>query len=81
MVVVNDVFWKIRDMSERTLNPRTRIFINHICQEMFLIDPQIVPILKELKRRRLIDFCKPGNECVKLTMLGFAISRTEGFED
>lgn len=75
MIVVNDVFWKIREMSERTLNPRLRIHIHQLCQELSLILPQLKPVLEELKRRRLIDYCRPDKNFIKLTMLGYAISR------
>ncbi|MEZ5016196.1 MAG: hypothetical protein R2800_04035 [Flavipsychrobacter sp.] len=67
------VFWKIREMSAcSSANPRPMIMIEELASQLKTSVAQLTPAIKELKRQRLIQIVKPGNNYVKLTMLGLS---------
>lgn len=75
MATTNEVYRKIKEMSARVANPRPFINITGIATEMMQVNEQILPMLTELKDLRLITFDKPNVQSVKLTLLGFTVSR------
>ena len=77
MVSTNDVYRKIKEMSTRMVNPRPKILINALAGELLLAREQILPSLAELKKLRLIQSDMPVHtaEYVKLTLLGFTVTR------
>lgn len=77
MSVENLVFRKIKEMSLRVPNPRPQISIHHLAAELLLFKEQILPAITELQSLRLIQHNSPNNdtEYVKLTLLGFTVTR------
>ncbi|OSZ78991.1 hypothetical protein CAP35_12295 [Chitinophagaceae bacterium IBVUCB1] len=62
-------------MSCRTANPRPAIAVAGIATEMHQAREQILPMLSELKDMRLIKFEEPSAISIKLTLLGFTVTR------
>ncbi len=75
MITTNDVYRKIKEISSRTANPRPTVQVDSIAKELNQLRQMIVPMLIELKDMRLISFDKPSSEHVKLTLLGFTVTR------
>lgn len=75
MATTNEVYRKIKEISSRVANPRPFIHIGGIANELMQVTEQILPMLTELKDLRLITFDKPNVQSVKLTLLGFTVSR------
>lgn len=75
MITTNEVYRKIKEISLRTPNPRPSIAVAGIASELQQVSEQIVPMLTELKDLRLIAFDKPSVQSVKLTLLGFTVTR------
>lgn len=67
------VFWKIREISERTMSPRPQIAIQEIANELLSISEKIVPALDKLKMMRLIENSKVKTPFVRLTLLGTSV--------
>ena len=74
-MTTNDVFRKIKEISQRTANPRPPIMVSGIAKEMQQLSEQLIPILVELKDMRLITFNEPAQTSLKLTLLGFTVNR------
>lgn len=77
MVSTNDVYRKIKEMSQRVANPRPPIMINALAGELLLVREQILPSIAELKKLRLIQSETPAHTSgyVKLTLLGYSVTR------
>lgn len=75
MITTNDVYRKIKEMSNRVANPRPVIEVTGIAGELMQVREQIMPMLNELKDMRLITFDKHNVQAVRLTLLGFTVSR------
>lgn len=75
MITTNEVYRKIKEISSRTANPRPMVTVESIANELNQLRQMIVPMLTELKDMRLISFDKPQAEHVKLTLLGFTVTR------
>lgn len=67
------VFWKIREISERTMSPRPQIAIQEITSELLSISEKVVPALDKLKMMRLIENTKIKSPFVRLTLLGTSV--------
>lgn len=75
MITTNEVYRKIKEISGRTANPRPMVNVDNMAAELNLVKHYIIPMLTELKDMRLISFDKPQAEHVKLTLLGFTVTR------
>ena len=75
MTDTNDVFRKIQEMSKRVVNPRPQIPLYSIAAELSLLQEHIIPAIKELKNMRLIQCQLTAPAYIRLTLLGFAITR------
>ncbi len=75
MTNTNDVFRKIKEMSTRVSNPRPQIPISVIASELRLLQDQILPAITELKKLRLINHDMHAPAYIKLTLLGFTVTR------
>lgn len=75
MIETNDVYRKIKEMSKRTANPRPQIPVSEIVLEMLSPKEPVISSLKELKSLRLIQFDEANSTFVKLTLLGYTVTR------
>jgi len=75
MITTNEVYRKIKEMSDRTPNPRPMVNVDNMAAELNLVKHYILPMLTELKDMRLISFDKPNAEYIKLTLLGTTVKR------
>lgn len=75
MVTTNDVYRKIKEISQRAANPRPQISVTGIADELMQVREQILPMLTELKDLRLITFDNIYVQSIKLTLLGFTVKR------
>lgn len=75
MITTNEVYRKIKEMSARVANPRPQVAVTGIATELKQVNEQLLPMLTELKDMRLITFDKPNVQAVRLTLLGFTVSR------
>ena len=77
MINTNDVFRKIKEMSNTVSNPRPSILINDLASALSLPKDQVLPSLIELKQLRLINAEPITNASVsiKLTLLGYTVTR------
>jgi len=72
---LNEIYYKIKEMSERMVNPRPMIPIVSLAAELVLAREQVLPYLIELKRLHLIRFENPTAAYINLTLLGYNVSR------
>jgi hypothetical protein len=70
MVRTSDVHLKIKEMSQRVVNPRPQIPIKSLAAELLLMRDQIMPSITELKNLRLIQYDASATLYVRLTLLG-----------
>lgn len=73
--VVNNVYRKIKEISGRSTNPRPRIQVQMIAEEMVMPMDTLLYSLKELKELRLINTTGFHITDVKLTLLGSTVTR------
>lgn len=66
----NDVYRKIVEISERTINPRTPIMINNLTYELNANNDTLTPYIDYLMELRLIKYAEVSKESVRLTFLG-----------
>lgn len=71
----NDVYRKIIEISERTINPRTPIMINNLTYELNANNNSLAPYLDHLMDLGLIKFHEVSRESVRLTFLGKSAQR------
>jgi Mn-dependent DtxR family transcriptional regulator len=75
MATTNDVYRKIKEMSNRMANPRPQVQVHEIARELQTVPDQITLSLHELKNMRLIQYDGNGAPHVRLTLLGSTVSR------
>ena len=75
MATTNDVYRKIKEMSKRVANPRPQIEVDVLAQEMLESSEHIAGLLVELKDLRLVQYDMATPRFVKLTLLGFTVTR------
>ncbi len=66
----NDVYRKIIEISERTVNPRTPIMINNLTYELNANSDSLAPYISHLMELGLIKFHEVSKQSVRLTFLG-----------
>jgi predicted transcriptional regulator len=66
----NDVYRKIVEISERTINPRTPIMINNLTYELNANNDALEPYINHLMDLGLIKFHEVSRQSVRLTFLG-----------
>lgn len=67
---IQSVFNKIKEISERGLQPRPFIPFEELQAELRISPDTLGPFLLHLKKMRLIIFDKKAMSAIKLTMLG-----------
>lgn len=77
MEAMTAVFWKVREISERTMSPRPKLAVQEIANELLSINQMVVPSLDKLKMMRLIEFNKVQQPFVRLTLLGTSVVRRD----
>jgi hypothetical protein len=75
MANTNDVYRKIKEMSKRVANPRPLIDVDMLAQELLESREYIAGLLVELKELRLVQYDMASPRFVKLTLLGFTVTR------
>ena len=69
-MTTNEVYRKIVEISERTLNPRTPIPINSLTHELNLHERTLETALNQLLDMRVIKYHEVSRKSVRLTFLG-----------
>jgi hypothetical protein len=77
MLTTNDVYRKIKELSTLNLHPRPPIMLGTLAGELLTFKENIRPALDELKDLRLIQFDETSSLYVKLTLLGFSVTRSK----
>jgi hypothetical protein len=77
MISTDDVYRKIKEMSQRVVNPRPQIALSALATELLLLREQLLPRIMELKKLRLIQYDASANApaYVRLTLLGYTVTR------
>jgi hypothetical protein len=73
--VTNDVYRKIKEISSRSMNPRPKIQVQMIAEEMAMPVDMLMHTLRELKDLRLINNEGMEFRIVNLTLLGCTVNR------
>ncbi len=74
-ITVNEVYRKIKEMSAREMNPRPKIMVQELVNELMITQDNLMPCLTALKDMRLINTEGFGFACIKLTLLGTTVNR------
>lgn len=74
-ISVNEVYRKIKEMSAREMNPRPKIMVQQLVDELMITQDNLMPCLTALKDMRLINAEGYDFTSIKLTLLGTTVNR------
>jgi hypothetical protein len=75
MTNTDDVFRKIKDMSQNVSKPRPQIPINYLASELLMTRENILQAIAQLKKMRLIQQDPNSPTLIRLTLLGFNVTQ------
>ncbi len=71
----DEVYEKIKEMSQRSANPRPQIPVQLLAREFLIATDNLVLCLTELKKLRLIRYEQGKSPHIRLTLLGYTVTR------
>lgn len=70
----NEVYRKIKEISRCTVDPRPKILIQVLVQELLITTEHLIICLTELKKLRLIQYEQDRQPHIRLTLLGHTVT-------
>lgn len=75
MLIENEVFRKIKEISAREIKPRPLVNTAALAHELSVTPESLMPFLLQLKQLRLVNFIDIQASAFRLTLLGSVVRR------
>jgi DNA-binding MarR family transcriptional regulator len=73
MITAKKILRKIQEISMHYLSGTPPIDINGLTQELQASKEEVLPVLKELEKRKIISFYSSAADAIKLTVKGVRV--------